>query len=225
MEAATVKKFVLLELLVVGALAAWFVGTFTERPSYVDMSAAFLAVGLIALGGRRSAGLWLLHQPALTENRKRRLAEASRAVMGFTIPVVLLFLLGGLALGYSEGGAAGAAARVANWHLLAAVCLYFPWALLQQFIFQFYLLGRLLTLLPAWAALTATALAFSAVHFPRAPVMAATAVAGFVWALNYRKHRSLLPLAVSHALLGATMHYWIFGNDLFDRWLLGGRIG
>jgi hypothetical protein len=29
----------------------------------------------------------------------------------------------------------------------------------------------------------------------------------------------LLPLAVSHALLGTALHYWVFGNDLLERWL------
>jgi len=28
-----------------------------------------------------------------------------------------------------------------------------------------------------------------------------------------------LPLALSHALLGAALHYWVFGNDLLARWL------
>ena len=56
-------------------------------------------------------------------------------------------------------------------------------------------------------------------HFPRWPVMAVTLVAGTAWALIYYRWRSLVPLAVSHALLGTALHYWVFGNDLLERWL------
>ena len=109
--------------------------------------------------------------------------------------------------------------RFANWHLLAAAALYFPWALLQQYIFQFYWFGRWLQVVPAPVAVALTAVAFAAVHFPRWPVMAVTLVAGAVWALIYLRWRRLLPLAVSHALLGTALHYWVFGNDLLERWL------
>ena len=57
--------------------------------------------------------------------------------------------------------------------------------------------------------------------------MAVTLVAGTAWALIYYRWRSLVPLAVSHALLGTALHYWVFGNDLLERWLplLGGIVG
>jgi membrane protease YdiL (CAAX protease family) len=137
----------------------------------------------------------------------------------FTLPVAAAFMVAGGYIGYTAGGWEGAVARVANWHLAAALLLYFPWALLQQFVFQFFLLGRLLHLLRPSAAIVLTALAFSAVHFPRAPVMAGTLAAGIVWAVLYRRYRTLLPLAISHATLGATLHYWVFGRDLLARWL------
>ena len=94
-----------------------------------------------------------------------------------------------------------------------------PWALLQQYIFQFYWFGRWLRLVPVAVAVALTAVAFAAVHFPRWPVMAVTLIAGTAWALIYYRWRSLLPLAVSHALLGTALHYWVFGNDLLERWL------
>jgi hypothetical protein len=49
--------------------------------------------------------------------------------------------------------------------------------------------------------------------------MAVTLVAGTVWSLIYYRWRALLPLAASHALLGTALHYWVFGNDLLERWL------
>ena len=75
--------------------------------------------------------------------------------------------------------------RFANWHVLAAAALYFPWALLQQYIFQFYWFGRWLQLVPVPVAVALTAVAFAAVHFPRWPVMGVTLVAGTAWALIY----------------------------------------
>jgi membrane protease YdiL (CAAX protease family) len=49
--------------------------------------------------------------------------------------------------------------------------------------------------------------------------MVVTAVAGVVWAIFYYRWRRLPPLAASHAILGATLHYWVFGNDLLMQWL------
>jgi len=112
-----------------------------------------------------------------------------------------------------------AAERFGNWHMLVTAALYLPWALLQQYIFQFYWFGRWLRLVPLAFAVALTAIAFAAVHFPRWPVMAVTLVAGTAWALIYHRWRSLVPLAVSHALLGTALHYWVFGNDLLARWL------
>jgi membrane protease YdiL (CAAX protease family) len=109
-------------------------------------------------------------------------------------------------------------ARFASSHFLLAILVYFPWALLQQYIFQTYLLGRLLQLAPTAVAVAVTAVAFSSAHFPRWPVMALTAIAGVFWTFTYYRHRVLLPLALSHAILGAALHYWVFGRDLLELW-------
>ncbi|MBN1239661.1 MAG: CPBP family intramembrane metalloprotease [Gammaproteobacteria bacterium] len=206
------------ELAVIVVMAVAFLVLFEDRPGYVDALLGLAAVGLIAAGTSRGRTLWAL-QPRLAAGAGRRRGAAWKETGLFTVPVVVAFFAAALVLGYSDGGWAGAFERVANWHLAAALLLYLPWGLLQQFIFQFFLLGRLLFLLPPAAAIALTAVAFSAVHFPRLPVMAGTLVAGAVWALIYRRHRLLLPLAVSHAVLGATLHYWIFGRDLLASWL------
>ena len=33
------------------------------------------------------------------------------------------------------------------------------------------------------------------------------------------ENRVILPLAVSHALLGSTFYYWVYGKELAARWL------
>jgi len=212
------RAAVVVELLVIAAFAAVFLIAFQARPGYVDLLLAMTAVAFIALGYKRSRRLWEA-QPTDHSSRRQRLAASSRGTAVFTLSAALVLLGVGFVSGYTAGGLSAAAGRIANWHLAAAVLLYLPWAWLQQFVFQFYLLGRLLYLLPLPAAVALTAAAFSMVHFPRAPVMAATLVAGAVWALLYRRYRTLVPLAVSHAVLGAALHYWAFGRDLLASWL------
>jgi membrane protease YdiL (CAAX protease family) len=111
------------------------------------------------------------------------------------------------------------APRFLNWHFALAAPLYLLWGLFQQYLFQFYLLGRLLQLVALRVAIPIAACAFAVVHFPRWPVMLATVVAGSVWSLCYFRSRKLLPLAVSHGLLGAALHYWVLDHDLLGAWL------
>jgi membrane protease YdiL (CAAX protease family) len=209
----SVDRSVAWELAGLGAATAVFLPTFELRPRYVDFVLALAAVGLIVLSAARSRRLWELAR-ALEPDGARKAWRASLAFTG-----VALVVLGAVTVVVARGADTPLLDRFANWHLLAAAALYFPWALLQQCIFQFYLFPRWLRLVPAPAAVALTGLAFSAVHFPRWPVMLATLVAGTVWALMYYRWRRLVPLALSHALLGATLHYWVLGNDLLERWL------
>ena len=70
------------------------------------------------------------------------------------------------------------APRFLNWHFVIAAMVYPLWGLLQQYIFQFYLFGRLLQVVSLRIAIPILGCAFAAVHFPRWPVMLATLVAG-----------------------------------------------
>jgi membrane protease YdiL (CAAX protease family) len=208
-----VDRSVAWELGGLGAATAVFLASFEVRPPYVDLVLAAVAVALIVASSARSRRLWgLARAPELDAGR-----DAWRAGLSFT--GVALVVLAGIAVPVAQVAGTPMLDRFANWHLLVAAGLYLPWALLQQYIFQFYLLPRWLRLVPMPAAVALTALTFSAVHFPRWPIMLATVVAGTVWALLYYRWRRLVPLALSHALLGAALHYWVFGNDLLARWL------
>jgi membrane protease YdiL (CAAX protease family) len=208
-----VDRSVAWELGGIVAAAAVFVASFQVRPPYVDFVLAALAVALIVGSARRSRRLWALARaPDVSSAR-----PAWRASLAFTATALGVLAVAAVAVARSAGAPVGE--RFANWHVLAAAALYFPWALLQQYIFQFYLFPRWLRLVPVPVAVALTAAAFAAVHFPRWPVMAVTVVAGAAWALIYYRWRRLLPLALSHALLGTALHYWVFGNDLLERWL------
>ncbi len=212
------RSWIMLELSIIIVLTVMYLTLLPQRPAYVDAVLGLVAVTLIGLSTARSRALWAT-QPPVIGDRRERLMAASRAMIVFSVPIALLFLVAGIAIGHADNGWTGALERVGNWHLWLALLLYFPWGLLQQFVFQFYLLGRLSYLLPPAVAVGVTAVAFSLVHYPRYPIMVGTLIACLFWSLSYRRHRSLLPLAASHALLGATMHYWVMGRDLLADWL------
>ena len=213
MDATRADRSVILELAAIGAAALVFVATFQVRPPYLDFVLAAAAVALIVLSAARSRRLWALARSVDPTGAR----GAWIAALAFT--AVALVVLAVTAVIVARAAGTPALERFGNWHMLAAAALYFPWALLQQYIFQFYWFGRWLQLVPVPLAVALTAVAFAAVHFPRWPVMAVTLVAGTAWALIYYRWRSLVPLAVSHALLGTALHYWVFGNDLLERWL------
>jgi membrane protease YdiL (CAAX protease family) len=206
-------RSVLLELGAIAAAALVFVATFQVRPPYLDFVLAAAAVALIVLSAARSRRLWEL-QRSVDPTGARGAWKAALAFTGAALGV-----LAGAAVVVARAAGTPATPRFGNWHMLVVAALYFPWALLQQYIFMFYWFGRWLRLVPVPVAVALTAVAFAAVHFPRWPVMAVTLVAGSVWALIYYRWRSIVPLAVSHALLGTALHFWVFGNDLLERWI------
>lgn len=207
------QRSVVLELAGIGAAAIVFVATFQVRPAYLDFVLAAAAVALIAFSAARSRRLWALARSVDPTGAR----GAWIAALAFTAAALVALATAGVFTARAAG--VPLVERFGNWHMLAAAALYVPWALLQQYVFQFYWFGRWLCVVSVPVAVVLTALAFSAVHFPRWPVMAVTLVAGIVWALLYHRWRSLIPLAVSHALLGTALHYWVFGNDLLERWL------
>jgi membrane protease YdiL (CAAX protease family) len=209
----------MLEVAALAVATVVFLATFRVRASYVDFALAGVAVALIVTSAGRSRRLWELGRPVSTDSRAARYRSATLLAAAFT--AVALVALAGLAFGWPPAGASEqpVLTRLFNAHFFIAMLLYFPWALLQQYIFQFYLFGRLLHLVPVALGVALTAAAFASVHFPRWPVMAVTLVAGTAWTLIYYRHRVLLPLAASHAVLGAALHYWVFGHDLLEAWL------
>ena len=215
------RTSVMLEVAALALATGVFLATFRVRASYVDFALAAAAAALIVASSRRSRRLWDLATPAPATDTAANVHYRSATLLSAAFTAVALAAFAVLAFGWPRAGAAGAPllARLFTAHFFVAMLLYFPWALLQQYIFQFYLCGRLLQLVPVAVAVALTATAFASVHFPRWPVMAVTLVAGSVWTLIYYRHRVLLPLAASHAILGAALHYWVFGDDLLATWL------
>jgi hypothetical protein len=213
----SLKRRLLTELLVLGVLTIIFLAVFPKRSIYIDGLLAIFALCLIASNVRFTRhSVWVQFPPR--DDLRTRLRRSYTLAGIFTIPVILAFAAIGLALGYREFGWEGAWARLSNWHLALVFLLYLPWALLQQFLFQFYLLGRFLTLLPTPVAVFFTGVTYSLVHLPEVGVALATAPVGIFWTFLYRRYRVLLPLGLSHALLGSTFYYWVYGRDLLMAW-------
>jgi membrane protease YdiL (CAAX protease family) len=60
-----------------------------------------------------------------------------------------------------------------------------------------------------------------AVHLPDRELALLTAAAGIVWSWVYQRDRVLMPVALSHALLGTTYFAWVRGRDVVPPALLG----
>lgn len=105
-----------------------------------------------------------------------------------------------------------------SFNFFFALCFYVPWALLQQTLFQFYLLGRLRALLPFASPLllaTINGICYGMVHLPSGLLITGvTIVGGICWSYSYHRDRYVFPLALSHALLATTFFYWVNGKDI-----------
>jgi hypothetical protein len=215
----SVREKVVVELSVVAALTTIFLLMFPTRNPLVDVALAGFALLCIAASARyKSTVIWAAIPPPSAEHRLKRCLGV---ILWITVPVVLVFLLIGGAIAYKIGGWSAVAGRIFNWRILAAFGCYLPWALMQQTLLQFYLLGRLLALFPKkflFVPFVITGTCFGLVHLPDVWTALVTVAAGAIWSFIYYRYRLLLPLAFSHAALGSAFYYGIFGHDLAVEW-------
>jgi len=215
----SVRRKVAVELGVLAVIATVFLLLFPRRSVIVDVGLAAVALVALALSaGYTRRVIWAALPPPVIEKRFQRCLKVT---LWITVPTALLFLLIGGFVAYRNGGWLAAAERVFNWRILVAFGCYLPWALMQQTLFQFYLLGRLLALLPEGQprlAVVLTGISYSLVHLPDVWTTLATAAAGIVWCSLYYRYRLLLPLAFAHAALGSAFYYGVLGRDLAAEW-------
>lgn len=215
-----VRKRILAELLVLAVLTALYIMLMpSPRSKFVDGGLALAALGMVGFTARYTRErIW--GPPADAEFVRLR-----RCIVN--ISTATLFALGCLAalsfwLGYAENGWTGVSRRFLNWRFFVALMLYIPWALMQQTLFQFYLLGRLRALLPFASPLMLSVIngiAYGAVHLNQFDLLdielaVLTAIGGTIWSYSYHRDRYVTPIAISHALLGATFFYWYRNKDL-----------
>jgi hypothetical protein len=89
---------------------------------------------------------------------------------------------------------------------LAGLGRYFAFCLLQQFGLQSFFTNRLLTILkrPNLAAWT-SAFIFACFHIPNPVLIPVTFLGGYVLSRIFIDHRSLIPLAIAQAIVGALL--------------------
>lgn len=196
-----------IELAILGLGAGLLLGLAPVRPPWVDPALALGAAGLVAASARETrARFW--GAPAEPWGSRAR-----RAVR-FLLPVTLAGLV---VCAVWAAGPGRRPARLLAPDSLVAFGLFLPWAWLQEFLVQFYLLGRMRVLCAGrgdLAPVGLTALAFGAVHLPDWRLALLAAALGAVWSEAYRRHRVLLPVAASHAALGTAYFTWVRGHDL-----------
>ncbi len=216
------KIRIIVELVLLALLTVIFLFVFPKRNIFVDISLASLALLFVGLNSKFTrTAIWARFPSEIPE--PERLPRCLSIIIPATILLMLACLGVGFYIGYLQTGRQGAVTRISNWHIIPALAFYLPWALLQQTLFQFYLLGRLLILLPVWLAITLTGIAYALLHLPDLGITAAVIAAGIFWTFLYYRYRCLIPLAFSHACLGAAFHYWIYGLDLAKEWQIFGK--
>ncbi len=211
-----------LELGVLAVLTAVFV-RYAPKDIGLQVGMALIGLGLIGFtAGETRVRIW--GPPASPEfDRVRRCFTYMTAL---TIPPIFLFLIIGIVGRYVGVWWLHDATPMLNFNFLIALALYLPWALLQQTLFQFYLLGRLRALLPFASPLLLSILngiAYGLVHigasWPEMAVTAVTIIGGIFWSYSYHRDRYVLPIAISHALLASTFYYWVVGRDLVEEFV------
>ena len=202
----SLRRQVVFELATLAVLTALFLVAVPKRPVWVEAGLALVAMVAVAATARRTReAIWA---PPVTSRLERWRRSAQHMLIG-TLAVAALFAI------------IGCAEALFTAAMVPTLIAYTLWAALQQWLFQFYLLGRLRVLLPAApvAAAAINGVFFGAVHLPDVEVTALTSLGGAVWSWYYMRDRCLGPIAISHAVLGTTYYHWIRGEDLLARWL------
>lgn len=212
----------MLELAGLGALTALYLALVPVRPPAVDLGLTLLAVVVVLVtAGDTRRRIWGSPERPSAERLRH---SATHLSIGTSITVVLFAALGAARVWWAAEPVSRVAAHLLEPTLPAALALFIPWALLQQTLFQFYLLGRVRALWPAAPSLVLAAvngIVYGAVHLPAWDVAGVTTIGGTVWSWYYLRDRQLLPIALSHAVLGTTYFYWVRDQELIGDWLAG----
>jgi membrane protease YdiL (CAAX protease family) len=85
-----------------------------------------------------------------------------------------------------------------------ALLLYIPWALLQQYVLQNFLLARFASLCGRGViALLLASATFALIHLPNSALVVASLVGALIWCRVFLRVPNLFVVTLSHALLGA----------------------
>jgi hypothetical protein len=95
------------------------------------------------------------------------------------------------------------------------------WGFFQQYLLQGYIHRRLMAVIPSHRVREPVVGAiFGALHFPNPVLVPVTFVAGWIFAILYRRHPNLPALALCHAA-GSTAVAFGFSPDVLHRMRVG----
>jgi hypothetical protein len=90
-----------------------------------------------------------------------------------------------------------------TWQSLVPLLGYGGWCAFQQYLTQSYFHNRLMSIIPNRHVTSfLIAILFSSTHIPNVILMIATAIAGFIFAEVFSRHRNIWPLALAQAVGG-----------------------
>ncbi len=128
-----------------------------------------------------------------------------------TLPLVAIFVTVGI-----RGGHFGSEAL--DVHRFLRVL---SWGFVQQYLLQGFIHRRLASAIsrPLWRELVVAAI-FSLLHMPNPVLMPVTFLAGWIFAVLYRRHPNLFVLALCQAV-GSTAVAFGFGTEVLHRMRVG----
>jgi hypothetical protein len=210
---ASLRLRILIELTVLAVATTIFL-YWAPRNNVLFLGMALIGFALIGFNAQETRDrIW--GPPASADFDRLRRSFINTTL--FTGPAVLICFLGGVVGRYAGFSWLQDSTPMFSLNFFLALAIYLPWALLQQTLFQFYLLGRLRALFPYASPLLLSifnGICYGMVHAPQWPVVAVTIIGGIFWSYGYHRDRYVLPIALSHAILGSTFYYWLYGRDL-----------
>lgn len=105
-----------------------------------------------------------------------------------------------------------------RWNVLIILAVYGPFAWIQQYATQRYLVQRICLPLAKSSEPGACLLAglfFGLLHWPFPDLVLPTMLGGALWTLIYLRSGKIWPLALSHALTGTSLICGLYGRDPF----------
>jgi len=116
------------------------------------------------------------------------------------LPVTILLCLPMLYYGFSHHRLVP---LLPTWRSLVPLVGYGGWCAFQQYLTQSYFHNRLMSIIPNRNVTSVlVAILFSSTHLPNVVLMIATAIAGFIFAEVFSRHRNIWPLALAQAVGG-----------------------
>lgn len=104
-------------------------------------------------------------------------------------------------------------------HFYYTLMLYPLWGVLQQLVFQGFVLENFRRLGAGPWSIPLAALVYALVHWPSPFMLWATGLAGIGFSLIYYFQRNVVPIGIAHGLLGACLFYLYLGRDPFAKFI------